>query len=283
MRGRRLIERVIEKLGYRVIRIGQGDVPLHGYVENRLSVPNLEIISDEELAILNKLLPWASFVVDAKGRRFGAPFSFTKRSTPEVLPDPRIVELDRRMPLNGLKVVEVGCFESSHTSALCGFGANVVAIDARVENVVKTIVRCAFLEYHPNVLTLDLEEPLPSDLDLRCDVMHHVGVLYHLVDPVDHLYTICPFVERLLMLDTHVARENPEALQSYDSHGRPWPYFRFSERGRAVPFAGTRAHAKWLREPDLVGLLEDLGFGDIDVVERRDERNGLRVLIYAER
>jgi tRNA (mo5U34)-methyltransferase len=42
-------------------------------------------------------------------------------------------------------------------------------------------------------------------------------------------------------------------------------------------------HAKWLREEDLVGLLHQEGFHNIDVAERRQERNGPRVLIFASR
>ena len=36
---------------------------------------------------------------------------------------------------------EVGCFEGIHTIALCQLGAEVVAVDARIENTVKRIAR----------------------------------------------------------------------------------------------------------------------------------------------
>ena len=42
-------------------------------------------------------------------------------------------------------------------------------------------------------------------------------------------------------------------------------------------------HAKWIVLEDLVSLLKRLGFHNVDVAEQRDERNGPRVLIYANR
>jgi tRNA (mo5U34)-methyltransferase len=245
-------------------------------------MPRVESLPDEELVILNELLPWAAYVVDGRGRRFGAAYSATKRAEAQLVPDPRIVELDRRLPLRDLRVLEVGCFEGIHTSALCGLASSVIAVDSRVENVVKTIVRCSLLGRHPDVWRVDLEEPRNEALDLSCDVMHHVGVLYHLTDPVRHLNEYAPLVRKAIMLDTHVAPDHGR-LSTYSSCGEQWSYRRYEEAGRAAPFAGMRDHAKWLRERDLVRLLVSLGFEHTDVAERRSERNGARVLIFAER
>jgi hypothetical protein len=42
-------------------------------------------------------------------------------------------------------------------------------------------------------------------------------------------------------------------------------------------------NSRWLLEDDLVRVLRDIGFATVEVAERRDERNGPRVLIHAER
>ena len=60
-------------------------------------------------------------------------------------------------------------------------------------------------------------------------------------------------------------------------------YQKYQEGGREEPFAGMADHAKWLYEADLVRILQDAGFAAVDVAERRSERNGPRVLIYASR
>ncbi|HEV7265848.1 MAG TPA: methyltransferase domain-containing protein [Falsiroseomonas sp.] len=257
--------------------------PLGGYDEGRVHIPGIELLPDEELQRLNALLPWAAFVVDSQGRRFGAPYSAHKRNVPQLVPDPRIIELDRRMPLAGRTVLEIGCFEGIHTTALAQRAGRVLACDSRIENVVKTTVRCAMFGVPaPHVFRWDAEEAPPSGMDLGCDVLHHVGVLYHLTDPVGHLRSIAPLVRDGIMLDTQVAPEDAEARQ-YESGGRPWRYMHYREAGREAPFAGMLDHAKWLFRGDLVALLRELGFNDLHEESLVQSRNGPRWLVYARR
>jgi hypothetical protein len=166
-----------------------------------------------------------------------------------------------------------------HTTALCARAGSVTAVDGRIENVVKTIVRCAFFDQHPKVLVCDLETPkLPPEL-LEADLCMHVGVLYHLTDPVGHLHQLGDWVGEGVMLDTHVARAD-ELSGEYEANGRSYRFRRWNEGG-ADPFSGMRTHAKWLLLEDLRQVLTDAGFASIDVVEEREERNGLRVLLFA--
>lgn len=242
----------------------------------------LGFMKDGDLQRLNDLLPWSCFVVDAQGRRFGKPWSATKRSQPQEIPDYRIVELNRRLPLAERDVLEIGCFEGVHTVALSSLARRVMAADSRIENVVKTIVRAAVLGQTPFVFPWNVDEGLPAGIDISCDVLHHVGVLYHLVDPVRHLREVLPRVREAVLLDTHVAAPDA-ALDSYPSGPEQFHYQRYKEGGREEPFAGMADHAKWLREEDLVHLLRTAGFQNVDVAERRQERNGPRVLIFASR
>ncbi len=248
----------------------------------RGGIPILGLLTDDELKRLNDLLPWSCFVLDAQGRTFGKSWSATKRSVPQEIPDHRIVELDRRFPLGERDVLEIGCFEGVHTVALARLARRVMAADSRVENVVKTIVRCAVLGERPLVFPWDVEHGLLPGIDVTCDVLHHVGVLYHLVDPVRHLREVLPHVRQAVMLDTHVASADT-AVDSYVSGPDRFRYQRYREGGREEPFAGMADHAKWLLEADLIRVLREAGFTAVDVAERRAERNGPRVLIYAAR
>jgi 2-polyprenyl-3-methyl-5-hydroxy-6-metoxy-1,4-benzoquinol methylase len=258
-------------------------VPFDGFSDGRVSIALVELLPDDELRLLNRLLPWAAFVVDQRGRRFGDAWSASKRNDPQKIPDPRIVELDRRFPLRDRAVLEIGCFEGIHTVALAQRAARLVAVDSRIENVVKTIVRCAMFGVHPLVLRWDVEGPAPPPLlGASWDVVHHVGVLYHLTDPVDHLRRISPLVKDAIMLDTHIAPDG-EAKWEYQSGGRRHRHYRYREGGRAEPFAGMADHAKWLILDDLKELLSDCGFRNIDVASLNMERNGPRALIYANR
>lgn len=250
--------------------------------EGRVATERIDPLRDEDLKELNRLLPWQCFTLDSRGRQFGQPASAIKRNTPQRIPDKRITELDRRIPLAGLDVLEVGCFEAIHTIALLDLGARVTAIDSRIENVVKTVVRLWGFGLQADVRVCDVERPEEFARLPEVDVTHHVGVLYHLADPVRHLRQVMQRTRKAIMLDTHYAGEGA-ATKRYEVDGRSYAYQHYREKGRAAAFAGMYDHAKWLPIEVLTSLLKEGGFGQVDVAELREERNGLRTLIYASR
>lgn len=272
------LKRVLNKIHRCFFKKHDEPLSLSGYEPGIFEFPGINNLSDEELARLNKLLPWSSWVIDSRGRRFGHRFSTDKRNTPEILPDTRIVELNKRFNLSDKHVLEVGCYEGNHTVALSHYSKSILAVDSRIEHVVKTLVRCSMAGFKPTVCCWDIEQPAPADLNLDCDVLHHVGVLYHLAEPARHLKHICKYVRHGLMLDTHVAPDGVKLMKEGDIR-----YWEFTEHGRDNPFSGMGSHAKWIVLEDLVELLHQLNFTDIDIAERRNERNGPRVLIYASR
>lgn len=242
----------------------------------------IDHLSDSDLTRLNNLLPWQCFIVDSHGRHFGKASSPTKRNIPEIIPDRRISELNNQFPLSGLSVLEVGCFEGIHTSALAGYGANVIAIDSRIENVVKTITRTSCLGLSAKVLKCDVEVDSDFSRLPMVDITHHVGVLYHLVDPVSHLFKISSITRNAIMLDTHYSLDS-DLNGSYNVNGINYGFKYFKESGRDSVFAGMYDHAKWLSLDTLICLLKSCGFIKVNISELRNERNGPRVLIYASR
>lgn len=285
-RGRGLLTKVFGWIGREVRlkaqRLRWSTLPLGGYTENRHEIPFVDPLSDQELDTLNRLLPWRAFTVDRHGRRFGGVAWAGKRDRPQEVPDRRVLLLHQRFDLADKHVLEVGCFEGIHTVGLSRFARAVTAVDGRVENVVKTIVRTAFYGHHPTVLEHDIETIPPSYDPLKADVMHHVGVLYHLRDPVRHLLEIGRYVTLGIMLDTHYALPE-EAGRSYVVGGREFPYKLFEERGRKDVFSGLHPHSKWLPLDVITGLLRESGFGEVELVETRWERNGPRALLFASR
>jgi 2-polyprenyl-3-methyl-5-hydroxy-6-metoxy-1,4-benzoquinol methylase len=257
------------------------ELPLHGF-NRRVVIPVVDSLSDEQLRELNEILPWNCFLADSHGRRFGKPTSETKRNAPQKMPDPRVVQLDNRISLRDLTVLEIGCFEGVHTVALAQRAKHVKACDGRVANVVKTSVRCAMFQVAPTLFAWDVEQAPPADQDISCDILHHVGVLYHLADPVSHLERVAPFVRQAVMLDTHCATP-AQALDNYEANGRTYQCMVFAEGGREEPFSGLYPTARWLLLEDIAEVLTRSGFGKVELLEDRAERNGRRVLIIAER
>jgi 2-polyprenyl-3-methyl-5-hydroxy-6-metoxy-1,4-benzoquinol methylase len=260
----------------------RSQLPQRGYGNNRVAAEWVDHLSDEDLSRLNELLDWQCFTADSHGRRFGSAAWPGKRTEPQVIPDGRIVLLNEHFDLSDKHVLEIGCFEGIHTIGLAQLSRQVTAIDARIENVVKTIVRCSFFGLAPCVFKCDIErEPLPIKR-LSSDVLHHVGVLYHLQDPVRHLLRISQYVRFGMMLDTHYCRDG-QADQTYEVEQRSYRYREYTEQGLMDPFSGMHEHAKWLRQDDIIALLHQAGFEQVDVIETREERNGPRLLLIAKR
>jgi 2-polyprenyl-3-methyl-5-hydroxy-6-metoxy-1,4-benzoquinol methylase len=251
------------------------------YAEARALGRFVDRLSDADLTRLNELLPWRCFTVDSHGRPFGGVAWRGKRAAPQLVPDPRIERFHERFDLSDKHVLEIGCFEGVHTIALCRLAERVTAVDARVENVVKTVVRCAFFDERPRVFPYDVESA-EDDEFMRADVCHHVGVLYHLTDPVSHLRRLGTWISHGLMLDTHYARVE-EATEEYEAGGEHFRFRRYEERGREDAFSGMQPHSKWLLLDDITRVLRGAGFDAVEIAETRQERNGPRVLLFAER
>ncbi len=197
------------------------------------------------------------------------------------VPDKRVTLADARFGLKDLTVLEIGCFEGIHTADLARRARHVKACDSRIVNLAKTAVRCAMYQINATVFLWDVEQPLPRGQDASCDILFHVGVLYHLVDPIGHLRRIAPQVRRGVILDTHYAADN-KATDTYVVNGDTFRCRQMDEGGVANVFSGMYQNARWLKLDDLVKVLADLGFGKVEVMTR-EERHGPRVLILAER
>lgn len=257
-------------------------LPLDGYTPNAIVAPNLDRLTDEDLRELNSILRWNCFTVDSRGRRFGDRAKVGKREQPQPIPDQRIELLHSLVNLKGKTVLEVGCFEGVHTTGLASFGGLVTAVDSRLEHVVKTMVRCGFYGASPKVFLADVDQyPLDERLT-SYDIGFHCGVLYHLIDPIRHLYELAPKIKESILLDTHYALDE-EATQTYRFAEKEYAYKHYGEDGKRNVFAGMYDHAKWLRLDALVSILGDLGFKNVLRCEPRQERNGARVLLIARR
>jgi 2-polyprenyl-3-methyl-5-hydroxy-6-metoxy-1,4-benzoquinol methylase len=244
---------------------------------------NIGSLSDELLASFNRLLPWAAMTVDSKGRSVGNAWSSTKRTYYNALIDPRLRDFDKIWPLEGKHVLEVGCFEGIHTLAALLLGASrVTGVDGRIENILKTMARLWAYDQTTELLLWDLEKEVPNTIPEHWDMLHHIGVLYHLTNPVEHLDVVLPRTRGALMLDTHVALDDAKAKFTYTVGDQTYAYQKHIEAGIEInPFAGLSDHAKWLRTDDLIAICQRHGFKTVNLIEDRAERNGRRVLIHA--
>lgn len=251
--------------------------PLHGFKPGT-PIPGIEVLSDAELEKLNALVNWQCFVVDAQGRRFGNRAALNKNHLPREVPDYRHRLWASKAVLKDKHILEIGCFEGVHTSSLCQLAGKVTAVDVRIEYVAKTMLRAAFYGVHPTVLQCDIEKLTGIEDKLKADICHHVGVFYHLHDPVGHLQKLATLIGEGILLDTHYASIS-DCNAEYESGGRKYPCRSFSGNANS----GTGPDAKWIPLESIQELLRELGFHRQEIFEDRAERNGPRVLIWATR
>lgn len=240
----------------------------------------LRYISSDQLDEINSMLPWAALTGNLDGKLLGSAWTTTKRASQQPLVERRLSEFNEACPLDGAHVLEVGCFEGIHTIGCLALGAKVTAVDSRMENILKTITRLWAYGFSADVQIWNLEEhDVPPTIPPEWDILHHIGVLYHLTNPVENLSLLASRTRKGIILDTHVATD-ATATKSYDVDGNSFRYQHKGER-RISPFSGMMDHAKWLMVDDLVGICESNGLKDIRRCEVREERNGSRVLLWA--
>jgi len=242
----------------------------------------LASFGDADLNRFNELLPWGAMTAAPNGRVVGRAWSPKKRNVLNSICDARITAFNARLPLAGRHVLEAGCFEGIHTIACAVLGARVTGFDGRMENILKTMARVWAYQQSCELFLWNIEKEPSPELPKEWDVLMHVGVLYHLLNPVEHLSFMLPRTRDGLLLDTHVTFDDADANQRMTVDGIEYRYAEHDERHSATsPFAGLGDHAKWLHLDDLLGLIRRRGFPIVEVVSDRSERNGRRVTIHA--
>ncbi|MBL8546116.1 MAG: class I SAM-dependent methyltransferase [Hyphomonadaceae bacterium] len=235
-------------------------------------------LSAELVDEANKAFDWRAATELPNGLMLGRMFEH-KRAVPQTIPDKRIVQLNSIVGLQGKSVLEIGCFEGIHTIGLRTFTDNVTAIDVRPTNVFKALARLSFHGADAKVFVADCEK-LDQSFG-QFDVIFHFGVLYHLMQPVQHLKALGAMGD-ILFLDTHVAASEAE-LGSENVDGRDYQFALFNEGGWTDPFSGKDDSSKHLTLASLQDAIGNAGFSAQRLLNFRMERNGPRVLIIASR
>lgn len=269
------------------------DIPEPTAADNAAAAPSprLANFDDGQLQRLNALLPWSSFAPLGASKVLGAPWSAKKRHTPTRFPDEGVERLHKHLPLAGMSILELGCFEGHHSLSLARHAREVWGVDGRIENVIKSLLRVwmAGMERSVVVNLLDLERStLKAQLAALgrsepFDLVHHRGVLYHLSDPVANLLQCAEVSRRHLYVHTQIARDE-QADQVIDHPTGRYEVFRYREpKVEFAPFAGITPFAHWMTQASLERLLRAAGFPNIDIMGLVEERNGLRLELIASR
>jgi GT2 family glycosyltransferase len=250
--------------------------PLRGVAAVRAGGGPLVIaLTDAQLEELQNALPWETAMRLPDGRVLGVP---GKRGAISESGDFRVDAVATRMGGSGKRVLELGCHEGIHTVQLARVAREVVALDVRPKNIVCALARLYVHEVDNARLVLGDARSLDGSLG-RFDIVFHVGVLYHLLDPVEHLYGLASLGDELL-LDTHYGSPNdPGERETLERGGRRYETYRSREGGWGDSFSGVDQFSRWLTRDSLIELVCDAGYCEIDVTDDRVERNGARITL----
>ena len=271
----------------RIARGNPGHVATKEFVAARREILNSQdvagqmiALTDRELQDFQEAVDWKTGMQLPDGRVLGID---GKRGKLTIGIDPRVELFEQMFESADKRVLEVGCCEGIHTVQLARVCQHVTALEVRPKNIVGTLVR-AFVHDTDNVkVKLADARDLNGD-DEQFDAVFHVGVLYHLMDPVEHLCKLGELADRLL-LDTHVCLDDTTFERSDETYnGKTYrSYVYGSEAGWRDMFSGLEPESRWLHVDALQEALRDAGFDDVNLIEQRIERNGPRVTIIAQR
>lgn len=132
-----------------------------------------------------------------------------------------------RLPLQGRDVVEFGAGVGDHSSFYLDRGCQVLATDARSENLALLDRRLCHHPHYERLRTAVVNVERPFDLGRRFEVVHCYGLLYHLADPGAALERMAASCASLFLLETKTDPGGTETVMTGRENSAE-PYHSFS-------------------------------------------------------
>lgn len=174
-------------------------------------------------------------------------------------------------PLDGLRVLDLGCLEGQYAIEFARHGAQVVAIEGREANLAKARFAKDVLSLNNLELVLDDVRNLSESRYGQFDVVLCLGLLYHLNAPdvfefVERIAEVC---RRLTVFDTHV---NIRDKECFPYKGRKYwgaSYVEHAEQAtreeklKDLWASLDNLRSVWPTGPSLLNLLNHVGYSSV--------------------
>lgn len=198
------------------------------------------------------------------------------------LSEPRIDELIRRIDPRDKRILELGSLEGLHSFMLHSLGVReVIAIEGRAENFLKClIVKNSFNLNRCKFFFGDLKEILPG-LSGTFDICLALGILYHLDNPISILYQIGKISKNLFAWTHYSTDDFPEGpLVHIQEEGKIYRG-KYVEEDKNNYLSGLYGKAFWIWEGDILKLVRDAGFREIEIIHKEKHEHGPAVTFMA--
>jgi SAM-dependent methyltransferase len=201
---------------------------------------------------------------------------------PGVISELKVNEIREKISLEGLTILDLGCLEGMHASLFQEYGAKkVVSIEGREENFLKAlIIKNAFKLDKCEFLFGDVNEVLAS-FSGNFDLCLASGILYHLNNPVELLYRIGQFSNRLFVW-SHYADDNYPigGIEKIELNNHTYRGKYFNEKFTNT-IGALEEKVFWLFEEDLLLAIKDAGFSIIEIIKKEKHAHGPAITLWA--
>lgn len=174
-------------------------------------------------------------------------------------------------PVAECRVLDLGCLDGMFAIEFALSGAETVGVEIREANVKKAI----FCKEALGLQNLEFRQDDVRNISIesygKFDVILCSGILYHLpaVDAIRLIDTMYAMVNRLVVIDTHIALETKEKIL-YEGH-EYWGsiYREFAEeasseqKARALWASADNTTSFWFTRPSLINILTRSGFSSV--------------------
>jgi hypothetical protein len=192
---------------------------------------------------------------------------------------PPLQALNELFPLKGRSVIEFGPFDGYQTVGLSSLGANVTAIEARAENVIKTQAGLAAAGLNARLIIDDFHNAAKYG---RFDLAFAHGVYYHSVAPFVFLRNLVSLSDNILIGGFCATDELPVSAWSTLTHEsatyRAKKYFEGTSYTAGINSIGYFFHGD-----DLMMFFEKHGFDIIVISDEQQKATAGRFLRFLAR
>ncbi|PYS24315.1 MAG: methyltransferase type 11 [Acidobacteria bacterium] len=122
-----------------------------------------------------------------------------------------------REQLSGLRVADLGCLEGGFTLAMAREGMEVIGLEARQMNLDKCLLLKEHFDLPQMEFRLDDVKNFSREKYRTFDVVLALGIFYHLNDPVAWLQQVAAATRGMLIIESHYAPADDQALKLLDS------------------------------------------------------------------
>jgi len=219
--------------------------------------------TEAQLAEFQSLVDWSSGSKLPDGRILG--------KADRLCDTPWTVEfVARRLEPSDKTILELGACDGHNTLALSRICRNVIGVEVRPRNVLGALTRlCLHGVSNAQIVVGDVRDVVPEIGNF--DILYHTGVLYHLSNPVEHLF-LAAGCAPTLFLGTHIASETspPGPMVEIQFGNRSWTMYSSREFGWQDRLSGVESSSCWLTRAGLLLLLFEVGYRQVEIVEETE-------------